>query len=134
MARYSYSSDESADELHPLAPSLLSRKKKEIVSKSMAVFETRLNTWLDNTTPSTLVRLQGKRARDETDTAAEDHAPLSPACGAGSPRVARTRQKRAKREVEVRKFACPFYKHCPDRYKGIKTCMGPGWDTLHRVK
>ncbi|KAF1844509.1 uncharacterized protein K460DRAFT_309456 [Cucurbitaria berberidis CBS 394.84] len=32
------------------------------------------------------------------------------------------------------RFACPFYKHDPDRYRNIRTCPGPGWPTVHRMK
>jgi hypothetical protein len=32
------------------------------------------------------------------------------------------------------KFACPFYKHDPDRYRSRRTCPGPGWPTVHRMK
>ncbi|KAI3553002.1 hypothetical protein CABS03_03139 [Colletotrichum abscissum] len=33
-----------------------------------------------------------------------------------------------------RKFACPFFKHDPIRYKSHRTCVGPGWHEIHRVK
>lgn len=32
------------------------------------------------------------------------------------------------------KFACPFYKHAPDQYRNRRTCPGPGWPTVHRMK
>ncbi len=32
------------------------------------------------------------------------------------------------------RFACPFYKHDPDRYRNRRTCPGPGWPTVHRMK
>lgn len=32
------------------------------------------------------------------------------------------------------KFACPFYKHDPDQYRNRRTCPGPGWPTVHRMK
>lgn len=32
------------------------------------------------------------------------------------------------------KFACPYCKFDPDRYKQVKTCLGPGWEEFHRVK
>ncbi|WZH39407.1 uncharacterized protein QYS62_000324 [Fusarium acuminatum] len=31
-------------------------------------------------------------------------------------------------------FACPFYKHDPERYEAARSCCGPGWATVHRVK
>ena len=32
------------------------------------------------------------------------------------------------------RFACPFFKHDPNRYRNRRTCPGPGWPTVHRVK
>jgi len=32
------------------------------------------------------------------------------------------------------RFACPYYKHDPDRYRNRRTCPGPGWGTVHRMK
>lgn len=32
------------------------------------------------------------------------------------------------------RFACPFYKHNPERYETSRSCCGPGWETVHRVK
>lgn len=32
------------------------------------------------------------------------------------------------------RFACPFYKHDPERYRSKRTCPGPGWPTVHRMK
>ncbi|KAM5364960.1 hypothetical protein ACJA88_012802 [Fusarium oxysporum] len=37
-------------------------------------------------------------------------------------------------QPQVRRFACPFYKHDPERYETSRTCCGPGWATVHRVK
>jgi hypothetical protein len=34
-----------------------------------------------------------------------------------------------------RRFACPFYKHDPDESIVLyRSCRGPGWPTVHRVK
>jgi hypothetical protein len=32
------------------------------------------------------------------------------------------------------KLACPFFKRDPDKYSQFRTCVGPGWDTVHRLK
>ncbi|KAI0133433.1 hypothetical protein F4776DRAFT_664190 [Hypoxylon sp. NC0597] len=43
--------------------------------------------------------------------------------------------KRAKKELESeRKFACPFYKHDPRAHNKHRSCAGPGWPSLHRLK
>jgi hypothetical protein len=31
-------------------------------------------------------------------------------------------------------FACPFLKHNPQRYRKAKSCPGPGWNTIPRLK
>lgn len=32
------------------------------------------------------------------------------------------------------KFACPYFKRNPRKYQRVRSCPGPGWDTLHRLK
>jgi hypothetical protein len=32
------------------------------------------------------------------------------------------------------KLACPFYKRDPEKYSHIRSCVGPGWDSVHRLK
>lgn len=33
-----------------------------------------------------------------------------------------------------RKFACPFFKRNPRNHRGCRSCIGPGWESVHRVK
>lgn len=33
-----------------------------------------------------------------------------------------------------RRFACPYYKNNPGKFRQKRTCCGPGWPTVHRVK
>ncbi|KAH9885965.1 hypothetical protein F4778DRAFT_759862, partial [Xylariomycetidae sp. FL2044] len=43
--------------------------------------------------------------------------------------------KRAKKDAEIeRKWACPFYKHDPRAHSGRRSCAGPGWTSIHRLK
>ncbi|KAF3070444.1 putative udp-glucoronosyl and udp-glucosyl transferase family protein [Daldinia childiae] len=43
--------------------------------------------------------------------------------------------KRAKKDTESeRKFACPFYKNDPKAHNKHRSCAGPGWTSLHRLK
>ncbi|KAI8265758.1 hypothetical protein K4K58_010753 [Colletotrichum sp. SAR11_239] len=37
-------------------------------------------------------------------------------------------------ESEKPRFACPFYKRDPQRYKNHRACRGPGWSEMHRLK
>jgi hypothetical protein len=43
-------------------------------------------------------------------------------------------KKRSKTTSTTPRFACPFYKHDPERYETSRSCCGPGWETVHRVK
>ncbi|KAH8889999.1 hypothetical protein GQ53DRAFT_186404 [Thozetella sp. PMI_491] len=44
-------------------------------------------------------------------------------------------RKKAKWEdQDLRKLACPFYKHDKAFYHEWRVCRGPGWHTVHRVK
>lgn len=42
--------------------------------------------------------------------------------------------KRAKRDIGVKLFACPFYQHDPTMACCSRACMGPGWPSIHRLK
>ncbi|GJC85866.1 hypothetical protein ColLi_08704 [Colletotrichum liriopes] len=44
-------------------------------------------------------------------------------------------KKRAKTDFhdDRKRFACPFYKYDPERYKHHRSCFGPGWTELHRL-
>jgi hypothetical protein len=53
------------------------------------------------------------------------------------------RRKKAKHVVphgivtepnQIRKFACPYFKRNPKKYRKWTSCPGPGWDEVHRVK
>lgn len=95
----------------------------------MAEIEQRVDQWL-------YPEKSRKRARDsdqDSCVAEGDGSHAGASCD-----EARSKQKRARREpIETkagRKFACPFSKHDPERYKNVKTCCGPGWSDVHRVK
>ena len=32
------------------------------------------------------------------------------------------------------RYACPYFKHDPDKYTNCRACAGPGWQDVHRVK
>lgn len=43
--------------------------------------------------------------------------------------------ERKKRDPETpRKFACPFLKHDPEKYRKLRPCAWTGWSSVHRVK
>ncbi|KAL2264225.1 hypothetical protein VTK26DRAFT_57 [Humicola hyalothermophila] len=70
-----------------------------------------------------------KRARDDEDSVAEVVQRRSE-----EPGVRSGRKKRVKHDTNARRLACPFYKHDSAKYKHVKTCCGPGWEDVHRVK
>ncbi|KAI8259103.1 hypothetical protein K4K56_006823 [Colletotrichum sp. SAR 10_98] len=43
-------------------------------------------------------------------------------------------QKKRTKTGDGRKFACPFYKFDSERWKNERTCCGPGWYEIHRLK
>ncbi|KAH9227837.1 hypothetical protein K456DRAFT_1847808 [Colletotrichum gloeosporioides 23] len=43
-------------------------------------------------------------------------------------------QKKRTKTGDGRKFACPFFKFDQERYQSQRTCCGPGWDEIHRLK
>jgi hypothetical protein len=45
----------------------------------------------------------------------------------------RRRQLDDEEDDYSKRFACPFYKHNPQKY-GNRTCVGPGWISVSRVK
>ncbi|KAK3304669.1 uncharacterized protein B0T15DRAFT_250475 [Chaetomium strumarium] len=136
----------------PPSESFLSRKKKEIVERSMALFQRSLDRCLDNPVSApaedlaqaagVAARRRAKRARDcddgDDDAREEGNAAAvrdaATGTGTGTGVAARAKKKRAIREGNGRKFACPFCKHDPVKYRNIKTCCGPGWEDVHRVK
>ncbi|KXX74107.1 Sal-like protein 3, partial [Madurella mycetomatis] len=76
---------------------------------------------------SKLQSLKGKGKR----TAAEDEQEESDNDGAGRG----TPNKRGRLiNDKGRRFACPYYKHNPRRYRHIKSCTSTAFNTVHRVK
>jgi hypothetical protein len=139
----------------------VSRKKKEIVDRSMEILDLELDRCLKNpVSPAALASAVGaglgsaaaaagagvrralKRAR-ENDV--EDDGGLHGAMRVGYQNGSRgavkteagvkTKKKKVNpKETDGRKFACPFARHDPAKYGSVKTCCGPGWEDVHRVK
>ncbi|KAM0242377.1 hypothetical protein ACHAPO_000794 [Fusarium lateritium] len=43
-------------------------------------------------------------------------------------------KKRPKGSSTAPRFACPFFKHDPVKFGTSRSCVGPGWKSVHRVK
>ncbi|OIW23865.1 hypothetical protein CONLIGDRAFT_112684 [Coniochaeta ligniaria NRRL 30616] len=50
------------------------------------------------------------------------------------PQKTRILSKSTNIEPKPRRFACPFYKNDPVKYRHHQICCGPGWLQFHRVK
>jgi hypothetical protein len=64
-----------------------------------------------------------RRTEDTTNDDEED---------ASQPRVKRVRGSLTDTTAPL--FACPYFKSNPQRYQRCRTCCGPGWSTVHRLK
>ncbi|KAK0642083.1 hypothetical protein B0T16DRAFT_224830 [Cercophora newfieldiana] len=71
-----------------------------------------------------------KRALDEGD----DNSPGRENGDDGGRRKRKDTTTRAQLEAHLRKLACPFHKRYPSNAKLSKSCHGPGWGSVHRVK
>ncbi|KAK3344921.1 hypothetical protein B0H65DRAFT_573451, partial [Neurospora tetraspora] len=136
------------------ASSLLSRRKKLILQLSMARFVRNLDVWLDKipehgSSAKTLKRPRGAVEsdhlyQDQDSAAAEEESKDQHEQHQHHPVTREVKKATTTKRVkhhgpeapggEGRKFACPFCQHNPARYRTVKTCCGPGWDSVHRVK
>ena len=69
--------------------------------------------------PVTPVRKRGQEAVNTMDSVA---------------RISNQQKKTRTKENETKLFACPFFKRNPHRYKRCRSCPGPGWVSVHRLK
>ncbi|KAL1882362.1 hypothetical protein VTK73DRAFT_1921 [Phialemonium thermophilum] len=126
----------------------IERRKQELVECGMAIFTQafdalRARTLGSAETPSASGSSRGSRysgnkssqvslvggqkrhlSEDNEDDANEDNL--------GGRDNNNKRTKNSPREQRL--YACPYYKHDPDKYKLVRTCCGPGWESLHRLK
>lgn len=113
---------------------LLEARKKRIVEISMAELDRRLDSWFESDD------LRGSRKRRRDDAGGGGGGVSVGGVGGGVVGGALAeKKKRAKRQptktgVDGKKLACPFAQQNPGKYAGVKTCMGPGWQNVHRVK
>ncbi|KAF2436110.1 hypothetical protein EJ08DRAFT_226401 [Tothia fuscella] len=71
----------------------------------------------------------GKRSYDQFD--GEDSEEKG---DNGNPKRPKLLPKSLEGRMSAGRFACPFFKNCPERYQSWRSCSGPGWATVHRVK
>lgn len=51
-----------------------------------------------------------------------------------SPAAAAAAAESGEKKTTEKRFACPYYKNNPGKFRQKRTCCGPGWPTVHRVK
>ena len=102
----------------------------------MAVFQQNLDRCFANNVSAPdgggCAKRRPKRARDDDESVGS--AVGVAGVGVENREVKTGRKKRVKHESGERMFACPFSKHDPVKYRNVKTCCGPGWKDVHRVK
>lgn len=70
----------------------------------------------------------GRKRKLEGD---DDQEPPNEGRGEGSDKRPRTS---AEGHTNNHKFACPYFKRNSRRHTKYRSCVGPGWDTVHRIK
>lgn len=131
----------------------LAAKKKEAVEKVMAAF----NEWLDKGLAIISHAYEssgdsGDAFRGGPDQGAGDSKPgrssgrakrqfdgddrdNSSSGGGDENGQDRGGNKRAKKDdLAERMFACPFFQHDPGSHNSHRSCTGPGWLSIHRLK
>ncbi|KAI1859822.1 hypothetical protein JX265_010271 [Neoarthrinium moseri] len=64
----------------------------------------------------------GKRACDDDDDDRDESQPAKRLRVPGS------------RHTAPKRLACPYFKNDPEHFLLARSCSGPGWDTVHRIK
>lgn len=82
--------------------------------------------------------VQTKRRIEPVDRQEHKTASTVPGDGDGDGRRKRARKISSAPKGEglkgEKKFACPYYKRNPKKYRNWTSCPGPGWEEVHRVK
>lgn len=88
--------------------------------------------------PEEADHLQTKRRIGPGDRQEGKATSTAPDDGDGDGRRKRAKKLSAAPKVEglkgEKKFACPYYKRNPKKYRTWTSCPGPGWEEVHRVK
>lgn len=108
--------------IYQLTPSAGSSASGSSGSTNSAAIQTS-NTSVETTGASRDTSTIGKRPR-QTGNPDNDEEPPQKV----------PRQDASASTEQGRLFACPYFKHNPRRYRHERTCLGPGWETIHRVK
>lgn len=75
-----------------------------------------------------------RRVSPKTATSTTGSSSLSPETTRTSSAVDSPVVEASAKKAAEKKFACPYYKNNPLKFRHKRTCCGPGWPTVHRVK
>lgn len=128
----------------------IAAKRREAVERVMAVFQERLAKQLDTISYALESSCAYGAAHDSNDLGSESGSSRRPPArkrqlddddqsnsAPGGPGEDQDKggNKRAKTDGEKGPhFACPYFKHDPKRYGCQRSCSGPGWSSIHRLK
>jgi hypothetical protein len=146
---YSVTEDDEDDEVSGMYPSILSKATLKTIDLIMRKIEVNLGY------AAYIQCAGGHSARGQGGTGQTSHSSgRATGQGSGAKRKSRTDEYNPldpndedgptkRRRVSIAttedseigpRFACPFFKHDPNRYRNRRTCPGPGWPTVHRMK
>ncbi|KAH7411616.1 hypothetical protein DE146DRAFT_627672 [Phaeosphaeria sp. MPI-PUGE-AT-0046c] len=92
------------------------------------------NTSGSSTTTSQQSSRKASHSSGKRKSQPDDTTPPNDDQDSGSHKRRRGSQATISSSESATRFACPFYKHEPHRFRSRRTCPGPGWTTVHRMK
>lgn len=75
-----------------------------------------------------------RRVSPKTSSSTAGSSSLSPETSRSSSAIDSPVVEGSAKKTTDKKFACPYYKNNPLKFRHKRTCCGPGWPTVHRVK
>lgn len=142
----------SPDDDFDIGEDVLARRKRQIVDGSMLLFRLAVYHWFAEVWGVTTHAGEGGRGTKRSADKISGRQSASQSPTGGKKRTLRSDEgdgvgggddsdqegegkfgKKKKNKPDPR-FACPYYKHDPVKYRAHRTCPGPGFENVHRVK
>jgi hypothetical protein len=76
---------------------------------------------------------QSRKHYSDADEHQSKHTPSDEEDGEGNNGMGEMSSTKGALEPKCN-FACPFFKYNPRKYMRWRSCPGPGWNTVHRIK
>ncbi|KAB5585608.1 hypothetical protein GE09DRAFT_32047 [Coniochaeta sp. 2T2.1] len=129
----------------------LARRKREIVDGSMFLFRWAVYKWFAEVcgivthnggeggrgTKRSADKISGRQSTGQAPPGGKKRLLRGDGGGIGEEEDSEEEGRGGKSHKKAKpepKFACPFLKHDPEKYRNQRTCCGPGFPTVHRVK